>query len=416
MSSWAGRLKSTPRLKSSLRRINCGPPKADSFGVKSRRTESRAGSRTDAAGAARSGAGSPADLAALLRHDTAAFRLARPVLLALVLVVGAGSLSGLLAYHLTGGSQTWPTKIVRTASGWSVGSPDGLLQQSGLALADDYLAWDNGGCLELLDLRSGKTKVLQYPPADDGGGAWAVISNRYVAWLADNGPSRGTEIIAYDLITRRRFVVADTGDLGGTIALRGSTLYWDCDTSTAADLSRGQIRARDLASGRGFTVAAGDIQLGDVSGDLVMWTRSQGTLAGDQLTVVKDLVSGRAWRLRLCPKGCQMNDCSLSGRTLVWDVERDDDGIFFDRIEALDLDSGTRRVVAQGRVWLSSARDGHIVWSGRRGAFFIEDAAGGAIRSLPADLRFDEGPVVSGSMIAGGVDVPAHVEVMRLAP
>ena len=263
------------------------------------------------------------DLAALLRHDTAPWRLARPVVLALVLVVGAGSLLGILAYHLTGGGQGWPTTVARTANGWRVGSPSGLLQQSGLSLTDHYLAWDNGGCLELLDLRSGETKVLEYPPADGTGGVWAVISERYVAWQSNDVSAGGTRIVAYDLKTRRRFAVADTGDLGGTIALSGPTLFWDCDTSTATDPSRGQIRARDLATGRGFTVADGDIQLGDVSGDLVMWSQSQGKPASDQLTVVKDLASGRTWRLRLCPKGCQTNACSLSGRTLVWDVERD---------------------------------------------------------------------------------------------
>jgi hypothetical protein len=405
-------------------RINCGPPKADSFGVESRRTEDRTtrgtgrrtDCRTDATGAARPATGSAADLAALLRHDTAPWRRARPVLLALVLVVGAGSLLGLLAYHLAGGGQGWPTTVVRTASGWSVGSPDGLLQQSGLALTDDYLAWDNGDCLELLDLHSGKAKVLEYPPADGTAGVWAVISERYVAWQTNGRPDRGTEIVAYDLKTRRRFVVANTGDLGGAIALSGTTLYWECDTSTAADLSRGLIRARDLASGRGFTVATGDIQLGDVCGDLVMWTQSQGMQASAQLTVVKDLISGRTWRLRLCPKDCQTNGCSLSRRTLVWDVERDDDGTFVDRIEALDLDSGARRVVAQGKVFLDTAHGGRIVWTVKSGGLAVESAAGGPIRFLPAGLRFNEDPAVSATMIAGEVDVPAHVEIMKLAP
>ena len=123
-----------------------------------------------------------------------------------------------------------------------MGSPDGLLQQSGLALTDDYLAWDNGDCLELLDLHSGKAKVLEYPPADGTGGVWAVISERYVAWQTNGSPDRGTEIVAYDLKTRRRFVVAHTGALGGAIALSDTTLYWDCDASTAADPSRGLIR------------------------------------------------------------------------------------------------------------------------------------------------------------------------------
>ena len=358
------------------------------------------------------------DLAALLRHDTAPWRLARPVVLALVLVVGAGSLLGILAYHLTGGGQGWPTTVARTANGWRVGSPSGLLQQSGLSLTDHYLAWDNGGCLELLDLRSGETKVLEYPPADGTGGVWAVISERYVAWQSNDVSAGGTRIVAYDLKTQRRFAVADTGDLGGTIALSGPTLFWDCDTSTATDPSRGQIRARDLATGRGFTVADGDIQLGDVSGDLVMWSQSQGKPASDQLTVVRDLASGRTWRLRLCPKGCQTNVCSLSGRTLVWDVVRDMGATtgFVDRIEALDLDTGTRRVVAQGRVWLSTARDGHIVWSGKAGAFFMERATGGTARPLPVARRFNDTPVVSTTMLAGEVDTPAHVEVMRIAP
>ena len=195
-----------------------------------------------------------------------------------------------------------------------------------------------------------------------------------------------------------------------------TTLYWDCDASTAADPSRGLIRARDLTSGRSFTVAAGDIQLGDVSGDLVMWTQSQGKLASDQLTVVKDLASGRTWRLRLCPKGCQTNGCSLSRRTLVWDVERDDGGVFVDRIEALDLDSGARRVVAQGKVFLAAAHGGRIVWTVNGGGLAMESAGGGPLRSLPAGLRFNEDPVVSPTMIAGEVDVPAHVEIMRLAP
>jgi hypothetical protein len=367
---------------------------------------------------------SSADLEVLLRRDTA-------VLFVLALLVGAGGLLGLLVFHLSGGGQRWPTTVTRTATGWRVGSPEGLAQ-SNLALSDDYLAWCNGGCLEVLDLRSGKTTVLESPPSDGTAGPRPIISDRYVVWLANSDAnSSGTTIRAYDLAQRRRFVVTDTGTPNGIIVLSHTTLYWGSgDYSNAIDPSRVAIYARDLVSGRTRIVVAGDVQLVDASGDLVVWIETHGKLASDQLTVVKDISSGRTWRLHLCPKHYEMGACSLSGGTLVWEVVHLKFGSLaraFARIEAFDLNSGTRRVVDEGpKVWAVAARDGHILWSNTLrnpgdGHFFLQSAKGGAVLPLPAAMRFTgEFPVISASMIAGeldqGADGAAQVEISRLGP
>lgn len=102
---------------------------------------------------------SPTDLSALLHRDTSAWRLARPVVLALLIVIGIGGLLGFGAFRLIGGSQGWPVNVTRTANGWRLSSPEGF-DRGSIALTDNYLAYDNGDSLELLDLRSGKTKVL----------------------------------------------------------------------------------------------------------------------------------------------------------------------------------------------------------------------------------------------------------------
>lgn len=362
----------------------------------------------------------PADASALLRRDAARGRIAGPIMLALVLLVGAGALLGYLAYRVSSAGSGWPVKIVRTADGWLVSSPQHL-HESRPALTDDYLTWLNGDCLELFDLRNGKARVLEPPPSDGSGGYPAVLSDRYAAWMANSAKFTQDEIHAYDLKRRRRFTVAGVENLDGTIALAHTVLFWQSHETTAAASYVPLIRARDLVSGRSFTIGAGDVQLVDAAGALVVWFEAHGKSDSRQVTVVEDVVSGHTWRLRLCPRKDDLAGCSLCGRTLVWQLvphSTKPAPVRYAWIEALDLDSGARRTVAQGpHVWLVAARDGRVLWL-NGASCTIESASGADARPLPAAERYTaEPPVISAAMIAGELGShPLQIEVRRIAP
>lgn len=70
------------------------------------------------------------------------------------------------------------------------------------------------------------------------------------------------------------------------------------------------------------------------------------------------------------------------------------------RTEALDLDGGLRRVVAQGKVWSFCVNGSRVLWPTSAG-LLMEDATGGlAVRVLAGQDFSDDSPVSSGSAIA----------------
>jgi hypothetical protein len=113
----------------------------------------------------------------------------------------------------------------------------------------------------------------------------------------------------------------------------------------------------------------------------------------------------------------------LSGRTVVWQVERElSGGESVDAtIDVLDLDSGTRRAVNTGRnPWFMAAGGGHVVWRAKGGASFVEDVRGGSVVALPEAREMSGSLLVSEHTIAfdggqtnGG---SAWVRVFRIMP
>jgi hypothetical protein len=372
------------------------------------------------------GEGSADELSAQIRRDTRDWRVARPTLILFMLFIGAGALLGALAFVLASDHQARSamikTTVIKTSSGWRVSNPDGLAQTD-LTLNGHYLVWLNGGCLELLDLRSGHTTMLESASSDGSSAFPGVVSDRYVAWMA-NGDAQGTEINAYDLAERHPFAVSGTGDLGGTIALSHTVLCWDTADPTATDPNHMVIRARDLASGRTLTVAAGDVHLQDIAGDLVMWTQTFTKKARDTL-VVKDLTSGRMWRLMLADRR-KMFDYYLTGHSVVWASLAHGAALTAvpARIEALDLRSGRRRVVVEGpKVFGLAVSGGHILWMDRsqqgRVSVFMQVAEGGPV--VPLKILGDDFstlPVINGDTLAWtndqGAGEPSEVVVMRM--
>ena len=364
----------------------------------------------------------PSELRAVLRRDTGGWRTARPVALLLAMVIAVGASLGAAAYRVTSADRSMPVKLTRTARGWRVASPDGLVSQSLMALSDTHLAWSDGGALELLDLRSGAVKELAEAPASEGEG-WGevVMSERYVVWL-DNGLDGHTTVRVYELATRRSSTLSGATRLDG-IGLGGDTLYWTSDRSTATHPDDEQLWACDLTDGHRSVIAQGPVLLAGASGSLVMWTLSLGKSARDQVTVVRDMATGRTWRLRLCPKGCQVDQTVLSGRSVVWQVERDLSGGGFvnGAIDVLDLDSGTRRAVTTGKdPWFVGAGGGHVVWQAKGGTTFMEDVEGRNVvalreaREMSGSLLLSEHTIAfDGGQTNGG---SAWVQVSRIVP
>ena len=354
------------------------------------------------------------ELSALLHRDASGWRVARPALIAFLAVLLAGAAAGALAHAVTGGYQSWPTTVVKTATGWRVGGIDGL-QQSGEELAGRYLVWNNGGCLELLDTRGGKTTVLWLPTDDNGGGAVACISTTYVAWLVDRhaGDLDQLEVRAYGLRRRRSFVVPGTSDCDGTTpALSGDTLFWEGDVAPDPNGSRHVIHGLDLTGGRRFVVASGAVSLLAASDGLVMWSAGGGTTTAT-LTMVEDTCTGRRWRLRLCTqRGYSADLRLLTGRTVVWQDDRSSGDMRDSVIETLDLDSGRHRVVAKakGDVDLLCAGGGRLAWMARGGRVLLQNAGGGACVAAP-----DLGAISDTTMAWETGDNGDHVETARLA-
>jgi hypothetical protein len=353
------------------------------------------------------------ELSALLRRDASGWRVARPALIVFLAVLLAGAAAGALAHAVTGGYQSWPTTVVKTATGWRVGGIDGL-QQSGEELAGRYLVWNNGGCLELLDTRGGKTTVL-WLPTDDNGSPTACVSTAYVAWTVEKHPGDfdHLQISAYDLRRRRSFVVPGTSDCDGTTpALSGDTLFWEGDVVPDPTGSRRVIHGLDLAGGRRFVVASGVVSLLAAGDGLAMWSTEDKT-AKTTLTMVKDLDTGRLWRLRLCTRPGYVADLRLlTGRTVVWQDDRSSGDMRDSVIETLDLDSGRHRVVAKakGDVDLLCAGGGRLAWMARGGRVLLQNAGGGACVAAP-----DLGAISDTTMAWETGDNGDHVETARLA-
>ncbi len=335
-----------------------------------------------------------------------------------MLVVVCGAIVGVAGFAFEQAHSNWRPHVTRTASGWRVTQP--VLGVSGPALAGGHLAWQAGPYTIVMDLRSGKTKLVG-AAADAQSVEPPVVSSAAVVWVELSGePHQRTVVYSYDFASRRRQHLSErpTDAASSTSpAVAGATAYWlstdgDVNSVNARHIGGGGLRP--LASGNGL----GPFLLAD--GALVAWSRQTRLAAPFTLTVL-DTTSGAAIDLVLPGQsGATFDAPILANATIVW-LRIDEQGN--ETINAYDLNTftTTRRIVA-GDELVGPGFDGTtVVWAQRAGGgsgmvvMGLRLAGGAAFRiaDVPDGVR---SVLVSGDTVAWcvGSGPRSYVETSRL--
>ena len=123
-------------------------------------------------------------------------------LLAALLVVVCGAIIGVAGFAFEQAHADWRPHATRTATGWRVTQP--VLGVNGPALAGGHLAWQAGPYTIVMDLRSGKTKLVG-AAADAQSVEPPAVSSAAAVWVELSGePHQRTVVYSYDFASRRR--------------------------------------------------------------------------------------------------------------------------------------------------------------------------------------------------------------------
>jgi hypothetical protein len=309
-------------------------------------------------------------------------------LLFATLVLLAGAALGAGGFLLEQATANWRPQIVRTQTGWRI-TDKRLLGFGGLALSGERIAWQDGPSILLLDLRSGKVKLLG--PGAEARATWQpAVSDRYAVWFESaQAGAASADAWTYDVATRRRRQVAAVNEVLSLPSVSGTTTVW-CTTQDA----KLQIVGVDLTNDKSFDVAA---EYGQpvIDGALAAWARSTG--GGASTFVLADVTQGRSWTV--VPSGmggaAHLTGFDLSGRTLVWGQRDAQTGV--GRIVAQNIDSGASSAVAETATATTapSIDAGTVVWA--------EQTPGAAVAYRVMGRRLGGGPAFQIARVAGRV-------------
>ena len=265
---------------------------------------------------------------------------ARALLLtALVLLVGV--VLGAAGFFVERGMSTWRPEVTRTANGWRVVQAH-RAPLVGMALGGDDLVWGCGPSIVLMDLRSGRLKLLGPGPASRA--TWdPAASQRYVVWFEAAAASAGeASAWVYDSATRRRRRLAVLGDVLSLPSASGSRAAW-CTTTRGGGPG---IVAVDIPTGEQFSVAP-EYGVPVIDGDLVTWPTRTGPTGLPAAWAFVDLARDRRWSMvpAATLRNAHFLGYDLSGRTLVWGETDPASGR--GRVVAQNVDDGVARVVAE---------------------------------------------------------------------
>jgi len=236
---------------------------------------------------------------------------------------------------------TWRPEVSRTANGWRVVQAH-RAPLGGMVLGGDDLVWGCGPSIVLMDLRSGRLKLLGPGPASRA--TWdPAASQRYVVWFEAAAASAGeASAWVYDSATRRRRRLAALGDVLSLPSASGSRAAW-CTTTRGGGPG---IVAVDILTGEQFSVAP-EYGVPVIDGDLVTWPTRTGPTGLPSAWALVDLVRDRRWSM--VPAATLRNayfvGYDLSGRTLVWGETDSPSGR--GRVVAQNVDDGVASVVAE---------------------------------------------------------------------
>jgi hypothetical protein len=317
-----------------------------------------------------------------------------------MLVLLSGAVAGGGMFALEQSSVTWRPHAAKTASGWRIAGPHGLLIHNA-ALSAGHLAWVSGPYTVVFDLTTGGSKLLgiaRHASADAA--AAATVSELYAAW-AEEADSGSSSIWSYQFSTSVRRRLADTPGVVWAPALSGATLVWAGRPGDTARAST-TITARDLSSGVDRIVAQGPSIDGPVTaaGPRVGWFVRGAPAHFD----VKDLAGGHLYSVDLLAGLTQADlmNIDLSGTTLVWRLRT---ATGSGEILLHDLTGGTTQPVASGPGLSGGSIDGdRVVWSQPTGGgtdVMCRRLSGGSpfvVATVPAGTVTDV--LVSGDTVA----------------
>ncbi len=274
-------------------------------------------------------------------------------MLAAALVVVAGAILGVAGFAVEQSHANWRPHVVRTASGWRITEPGAGIGDP--TLAGGHLAWQDGPYTVLMDLRTGRSRLV-----GDGENAGSVaspaLSNSGVVWEEAAGGGQRSYVYAFDFATGRRLLLGQADTLPTTPAVSGATAFW---------LSDGGIVGCGLAGGKPtvITEQAGVGQFLMAAGSLVAWSQQGSAGAPFQITL-HDRATGETTRLRLPGEtpGAVFEPPILASDTLAW-LRADRHGSTAS-ITTYDVETLTEREVVAGRVLVGPGFDGAtVVWA-----------------------------------------------------
>jgi hypothetical protein len=308
-------------------------------------------------------------------------------------VVVCGAILGVAGFAVEQAHANWRPHVTRTALGWQASQPHVGIDFEP-ALAGDHLAWQAGPYTLVMDLSSGKVRLVGaggsaqsvWPVAATGGDTvWAETSG---------GAGRDTTIYAYDFATRRRQVLLKTAaDLEAPPVAAGSTAYWLSGTSstaavTACDISGGRRRVLAVGSDLGPFLLADD--------SFVVWSRQPRPSAPFAMTVL-DTASGATSDLTLPDQssGAVFDTPILANGTLAW--LRIDKQSAAAAITSYDLRTLAAREIVGGPA-------GKLVGPGFDGATVVwAQPADGGSGDVVMGLRLSGGPAFRIAVAPGDV-------------
>lgn len=337
--------------------------------------------------------------------------------------LAVGVALGYAVFWLTGGHEwAWPVTVTRTASGWRLSSPIGL-QQNVMDLDDAHLLWQNGSCLELLDLESGKVTVLQ-PPIANGWGhdvgvasasfASASVAEPYAAWIMPSVSEDHESLIVRDLRSGSQETIARASQVEGVFTSAGRVAWQQ----------GGTVFSRDMSTGRTSVIASAvDGGLLGMDGPLLAWTTLRGP-GGQPLKErvtahVRNLDTGGMLSVRI-GKLDTLDGLQLAGRSLVFATRRPlDDSHTVRLLWVIDCRDGRRRLVTRD-CWWFAADSRSLVWNQPphlKTNVWAQALKGGAVRrAVEAErlaMRMGGAPLWSDAFVAGVPQDQTVVEVVR---
>ena len=262
-------------------------------------------------------------------------------LLLTALVLLAGVALGAAGFFVERGMSTWRPEVTRTASGWRVVQTH-RVPFNGMALGGDSLVWTSGPSIVLMDLRSGRLKLLGPGPASRA--TWdPAVSRRYVVWFEAAAASAGeASAWIYDSATRRRRQLTTLGDVLSLPSASGSRAAW-CTTTQGGGPG---IVAVDIPTGKQSFVAP-EYGVPVIDGDLVTWPTRTGSTGMPAAWALVDLARDRRWSMvpAATLRNAHFLGYDLSGHTLVWGETDPASGR--GRVVAQSVDDGVGLIVAQ---------------------------------------------------------------------